>query len=856
MLIANPFGDIMKILRIILLVLLLVVVLVAAGGFMLFNDMTRGPLPAQAGALTSSGLQNEVEILRDEWGIAHIYASSVHDLFYAQGYTHAQDRWWQMEFNRHIGSGTIQELTGKQDDVMGTDMFIRTVGWREAAERDWDALDDETQAVLQAFTDGINAYLDQRPADDLALEYRLLGLTGVNIEIEPWTPVDTLVWSKVMAWNLTGSYDNDLTRAALFETVGADMTVDYAPPFPFDRRPTIVQPDDLPLTGDSLGAESVSAAPSRLMAGNFTQGSSRFFSAPSEDTGIGSNNWVATGGMTESGLPLLANDPHLGIQMPSIWYEIGLHCQPQGEDCPFNVVGFSLPSSPGVVIGHNDRVAWGVTNVGADVQDLYQIAVNPDNPLQYQWDGEWRDMTVREQTISFGDGEPPVTFEVRETHLGPIINDNQIDEETGELLGFNNDDPLALRWTGLEPSTLSRSLVLLNKAQDWTQFREALSYWDIPSQNFVYADVDGNIGYQTPGRIPYRAADHEGIVPVDGSISDYEWRGYVPFDSLPRIYNPEREFIVTANQAVVPPEFYDDLNEALGGDVNSRLSYDWSYGYRGQRINDLMRELAPLNADDYQQIHGDNLNVAALEMMPFIEALTFTDDAQTDARDWLLTWNFRNDMDSPQAALFAIFTARLIENVFSDQLPEDIEAGGHQVWSIYEMLDTPENPWWDDAGTGGSVETRDDILLRSFSEAYQQAVAALGENRDQWRWGSLHTATFVTNPLGLSGIDLIENMVNRGPVETGGGFEIVNATGWSGRVDDYTVRSLPSMRMIVDVSNFDNSQSIHTTGQSGHAFSEHYDNMIELWRSIEYHPMPFSREAVEAAAKNRLVLSP
>jgi penicillin amidase len=408
----------------------------------------------------------------------------------------------------------------------------------------------------------------------------------------------------------------------------------------------------------------------------------------------------------------------------------------------------------------------------------------------------------------------------------------------------------------LEPSTLSRSLLLLDKAQNWTQFREALSYWDIPSQNFVFADLNGNIGYQMPGRIPYRAADHEGIVPVDGSVSDYEWRGYVPFDSLPRIYNPERQFIVTANQAVVPPEFYDTLAESLGGDVNARFSFDWSYGYRGQRINDLMRQLAPLSVDDYRQIHGDNHNIGAVEIMPYIEALTFTDGGLSDARDWLMEWDFVNDMDSPHAALFAVFTARLLENVFDDQLPEAVEAGGHQVWSLFEIMDEPENPWWDDTRTTGNVETRDDMLLRSFREAVERTTSLLGENRDQWRWGSLHTATFVTNPLGLSGIDLIENMVNRGPVETGGGFEIVNATGWSGQDDDYTVSSLPSMRMILDLSNFDNSLSIHTTGQSGHPFSEHYGDMIELWRNIDYHPMPFTRDAVEAASQTRLVLSP
>jgi penicillin amidase len=397
---------------------------------------------------------------------------------------------------------------------------------------------------------------------------------------------------------------------------------------------------------------------------------------------------------------------------------------------------------------------------------------------------------------------------------------------------------------------------MINQAQDWTQFREALTNWDIPSQNFVFADVEGNIGYQMPGKIPYRAADHDGLTPADGSSSAFEWRGYVPFDSLPRIFNPERGYIVTANQAVVPPEFYDDLNSKLGEDVNSRFSYDWSYGYRGQRINDLMQELAPYSVDDFSAIQGDNLNVAAREILPYLGTVELGDPTLTDARDWLFRWDFRNNMDSPQAALFAFFTARLIDNVYSDQLPDDIDASGHQMWSIFELLDEPENPWWDDVRTQDLAETHVDILTRSLQEAYAEAQATLGDNREEWHWGALHTATFVSNPLGLSGIDMIEGIVNRGPVETGGGFEIVNATGWDVSENDFSVISLPSMRMILDVSNFDNSLSVITTGQSGHPFSEHYGDMIELWRNIEYHPMTFARSAVEDATVNRLVLSP
>lgn len=850
----------MKALRRALLIIFLIIVVLIAGGFLLFNDITRGPLPQTEGVINVPGLEGQVEVLRDRYGVPHIYASTRHDLFFAQGFVQAQDRWWQMEFNRHVGRGAIQELTGKNDDLMGTDVFIRTVGWWRVAERDYALLSEEAQTILQAFADGVNAYLNSRTPDDLAMEYTLLRITGVNIPVEPWTPIDTMVWARVMAWNLTDTFDRELVRASLLETVGEAMADSYTPPWPYGERPTIVRSEDLPLSDESLAVSNTGGSRTTdltvaggLIAGEMAQMVRDIFGMGEH---IGSNNWVATGSMTQNGLPLLANDPHLGIGMPSIWYEIGLHCLPLSEECPFDVAGFTFSANPGVVIGHNANIAWGVTNVGADVQDLYRIEVNPENELQYRWNGEWRDMTVREETIRFGDGEPPVTIRVRETHLGPIFNDNQIDPETGEIEGFNNEDPLALRWTGYEQNTIFQSVIELNRASNWTEFRDALRSWDVPSQNFVYADVLGNIGYQTPGRMPIRAAGHDGLMPVDGTTDAYEWRGFIPFDELPRIYNPERDYIVTANQAVVELAYYEQLAERLGEDANYLLSYDWSYGQRGERIDQLMTELAPHSVETYQRIHGDNLDITAAQILDVLRTVEIEDAALSEVRDWLTAWDARAEIDSAQAAFYGFFARRLIDNLFTDQLPEDVRPSSHQLHPARLLMDDPENPWWDDAGTEDITETRDDILRRTLQEAYDEARAELGADRSAWRWGALHTATFVSNPLGLSGIDLIENMVNRGPVETSGGNEIVNATGWSLGSGNFRVGSLPSMRVIYDVSNWDNSVTIHTTGQSGHPFSAHYSDLIEMWRSIEYKPFPFTRSQVERATTQRLVLTP
>ncbi len=867
----------MKILRLLLLLTLFVVVAVGVAVFVIFDDTTRGPLPVTSGeitlapqtvtaagqTITISGLNAPVEILRDAWGVPHIYASNTHDLFMAQGYTHAQDRWWQMEFSRATGDGRLQELTGANESLMSSDVFIRTIGWRRSAERDVaETYDEETLALMQAFADGVNAYILNRSPDDLALEYRLLGVTGVDIQIHPWTVADTIVWNNVMSWDLSGGM-RDRRRAELLDLLGADLVDAYLPAWPFGEKPTILYAEDLPLTEDTLttqAAQAITFIPQSAqgkLAGNVPPDIAFAFGS---GEGIGSNNWVVSGERTTTGMPLLSNDPHLGIRNPSIWYEVGLHCQPVSDECPYDVRGFALTPFPGIVIGYNAQIAWGFTNVAPDVMDLYTITVNPENPLQYQWDGEWRDMTVVEETIRFGDGGDPVTIQVRETHLGPIINDNQISED-GEILGFNNENPLAMHWTGIMPSQTLRAIFAINRARNWEEFRAGAADFAVPSQNLVYADIEGNIGYQMPGLVPIRPASNSGIVPVDGSTSANEWLGYIPFDELPRVLNPARGYIATANQAVVPLEFYDQLAERLGdefgADANYVINTNWDHGYRGQRITEMLLATDQHDIASFSAILGDNKIISAEEIMPSLMSLSLDDGELAQAREWLADWDYQLHMDSPQAAFYMQFWMKLMDNLFDDQLGDYAEAygGSGEMRAVYLLLEQPEHAWWDDISTTDVRETRDDILLRSLQEGYDATVAALGSDRATWRWGTLHTATFISDPLGQSGIGILEDMVNRGPVPASGGASIVNATSW-GSQDDFTVRAVPSMRMIIDLGNLDNSVNIHTTGQSGHPFSPHFADMIDPWRMIAFKPMPLSRAAVEAGSETRLTLQP
>jgi len=856
----------MRILRYILLFLLVVVVVVAVGAGVTYNRWTQGPLPQHNGSLTVAGLNADVEVLRDTYGVPHIYASTTHDLFFAQGYTQAQDRWWQMEFWRHIGAGRIGELTGKTKSVLGSDLFIRSSGWYASAEDDYTALDDEAKVILQAFADGVNAYITTRSAGELAFEYNVLGVTGVKIPIEPWDPIDTLVWTKVMSWDLGGNMSEEQDFSELLSAVGEDMLADYAPDFPYDSKPTIIQTDDLPPAGMPFDAafEGQEAGTPVITewAGNF-QNTGLVFG---KGDGIGSNNWVVAGSRTVSGKPLLANDPHLGIQMPSIWYEIGLHCQPVTAECPFDVRGLAFASVPGVVIGHNANIAWGVTNIGWDTQDLYIIKPAPDNPLQYEWNGEWRDMTVRSEEIRFGDGEDPITLDIRVTHLGPIINDYQMNDD-GTIGGYN-DKPLALHWTSYEPSTLVMAILGLNTARNWEDFREAASDWDTAAQNMVYADIEGNIGYQTPGRVPIRAAGHTGLLPIDGSTDQYEWKGYVPFENLPSVYNPARGYIATANQALVPEEYYAQLAETLGdtygADSHYTFGYYWAFGYRGQRIVEMLEASDKHDFESFRTIQGDNKLIFAEEITPALQAMTFDDASLNEIRDWMLAWDYQLHMDSPQAALFMAFWQRFGHAIYDDQAGFEVSGGGINMWATVNLLKDPQNVWWDDMGTEDVTETPQMVAEQSLRAAYDELMKAQGSDRTKWAWGKMHTATFESNPLGFSGIGPVENIVNRGPVMTSGGTDTVNSTSWNGGYlddktgwqADYTVRAVPSMRMIVDMSDLSKSMIVHTTGQSGHPFSKNYGDMIEAWRLLDYHPMLWTREQVDANLASTLILTP
>jgi penicillin amidase len=815
--------------------------------------------------VTVSGVDHTVDIYRDSMGIPHIYAATLRDLFYAQGYVHAQDRFWQMDFWRHIGSARLSEMFGGSQ--VETDAFLRTLGWRQIAETEWENLSPEPKTILNAYTDGVNAYLADHSGTDLSLEYGILKLINPGYSVEPWTPIHSLTWAKAMAWDLRGNMGAEIERSILLKTLTMEQVDELFPPYPSDH-PVIVP---------EIGDFSASTLPNKLSAiGNNSYLDSGILEKVEANivnldrllgpsgAGIGSNSWAVSGALTASGKPLLANDPHLGIQMPSIWYQVGLHCKPVSDACPYQVGGFSFAGVPGVVIGHNDKIAWALTNVGPDVMDLYIEKVNPDNPNQYEVNGQWVDMILLEEVIQVAGGEP-VTVTVRSTRHGPVVSDTyeplmqtiqtvEPDETPippyTERTGIPLPDPyvVSLRWTALEPGSVFEAIWGFNQAKDWLEFRAAAEHFQVPAQNLLFADTQGNIAYQMPGRIPVRQ-NGDGRLPVPGWTDEFEWTGYIPFDELPFQVNPPGGYIVTANNQV-PPSDYPYL-----------VTSDWDYGFRAQRILDMIQNSsAPIDIMYLQTMQGDNQNLNAETILPLLAESNFvlTSPNEEEAFRMIQNWDARDEMDSQAAAIFERYWWTLLMRTFSDDLPEEYWPAGGSRWFevMRQLVNEPNSPWWDDKTTEGVIEARDEILQIAFKETISQMEKEYGTATNRWpEWGELHTSTFKNATLGESGIAPIEALFNRGPFATGGGESIVNATGWTVG-ESFVVDWLPSMRMIVDLSDLDNSLTVHTTGQSGHAYHEHYIDMADLWRNIQYYSMWWDEASIIEDSQGHFQLLP
>ncbi|MHB1064199.1 MAG: penicillin acylase family protein [Georgenia sp.] len=884
---------------------LLAVALVVTAGLVV--ALVRRPLPDYEGEQTLEILDGEVEIVRDAQGVPRIYATTDEDLMRGQGYVHAQDRFFEMDYRRHVTAGRLSKLVGANEAALAADQVVRTLGWRRAAEQEWDLLEPETRTLYEAYADGVNAYLEGREASRLGIEYTVLGMTTTLDSIEPWTPIDSLAWGKAMAWDLAGNYDAELGRAAALRPLAGDVArvEQLYPDYPYDTAAPIVAPPQevpSPIDGPAPGAAPPTAGAALPTAGAALPTGAAPDTAPSgaeapdpaerevlrargaaaaavsavptllgTGDGIGSNSFVVAGEHTSTGGPLLANDPHLSLGVPSVWHQSGLHCVETGPECTFDVSGFGFAGAPGIVIGQNADLAWGLTNLGADVMDLTLERVYDD--ATYLRGGERVPLVQRRETIAV-DGEDPVVITVASTVHGPIISTVLPDSAAAGSTPVPDGSPsagfsgyaVALQWTALTPGRVADAVFALDRAATAQDVAAAAALFEAPAQNIVFATTDGDIGYQATGRIPVRAAVPGAPVPADGSWprpgwdERYDWQGFVDPAQMPAVLNPADGFVVAANQAA---------NPAGEGPF---ITSDWDAGYRAARLRALVQ----------QQIGtGEKFDVAAMNdlmlddaspfgraVVPALLQVDVDDDFVAQAVDLLRTWSaegFPTAVDSPGAAYFNAVWATMLDLTFADDLPagEAPDGGGRWLQVVTTLLEDPQNPWWDDRTTINVVEGRDEIIRQSLVSARQQLTNVLGKDPQDWEWGRLHQVRLEHPVLGGPTVPApVRRLVNPDPVEAPGGGSVVDALAYDAAAEDargrpdYTVTAGPSMRMVVDLADRDASTWVVGTGVSGHPASGYYSDQLAAWAVGETYPWPADRAAVTAAAQVTLVLRP
>ena len=855
----------MTVLRRVLLGVLVVILVVTVGVGIFATSMVRAPWPATGGEVELPSLTAPVTVLRDERGVPHIYADSTADLMRAQGFTAASDRFFEMDLRRHVTAGRLAELVGEAG--LETDKVIRTLGWRRVAEAELPTLAVTTRRMLDAYAEGVNDYLAAHPDPrSIALEYTILGIRNSGYRPERWSALDSLAWLKAMAWDLRSDYSDELTRARLAGTIRKSQLELLYPPYPYDtNKPILSRADWVGAVTRPVSESGPVPVATADYAAAMERTSRALDAIPAllgEGEGIGSNSWVVSGAKSSTGQPLLANDPHLGVSIPGIWTQVGLHCRSLSAECPFDTSGFAFAGMPGVVIGHNQSIAWGFTNLAPDVSDFYLEKINGD---LVEVDGRQVPLELRSETIKVAGGDD-VTITVRATKHGPIVSDviesvaaaGRATLVDGERATRQYD--VALAWTGLLPGKTADSIYQLNVAQNFEDFRAAARNFAVPSQNLLYADTAGHIGYQAPGLVPVRTSavsgSPPGYWPAPGWDSTYDWRGFVPFEAMPFAFDPAEGFIVAANQAVTSVR-------------RPFLTSEWDYGFRSQRIRDEIERLGTMTPQAMVDLQMDSRNGFAPTLVKELMAIDLSaDDFTRSAQDLLEDWDYTQPADKSRASASAAYFNAVWRNILRytfEELPEDLSPEGGSRWmvAVTGLLRDPTNDWWDDRNTRGVVEGAPEILRKAMVEARLDLTEQLGKDPATWRWGRLHSLTFEHQVLGGDTVPAyVRQVFNRGPIPLPGGSSIVNANGWDASYGDpetaqaYRVDWGPSMRMVIDLGSLDASRWVNQTGQSGHPYNDHYTDQMDAWELGGTFPWPHSVEAVKAAAAAQQTLVP
>ena len=832
---------------------LLALVALAAGVCVAGYAVLRRSLPLVDGAVSVPGISSPVDIVRDADAIPHIYASTKLDALFGLGYAHAQDRLWQMEFQRRIGHGRLSEIFGAA--TIPQDRFLRTVGFGRAARAGWERMPAWAKQEVNAYVAGVNAFIGTHHGTQLPPEFTLL-----RFEPEPWDGADVNVWVKMLAWDLSKNYTFELLRADIARTVGAEGIDELMPPYA-DGGLNILSSRDLtwlkrkadpsqaPAAPAIARAPTTADAPARsgsfaAMVASLSQGNPSvrdlLLGGPTSDA-LGSNNWVVDGTLSATGLPLLANDPHLGAQVPSLWYLAHVKA---GD---FESVGATVPGAPAIAIGRNRFIAWGETNLAADVEDLFRERIDPSGRFA-EFRGQPEALTMIPETIRVK-GRAPLTMSVRISRHGPLISDaiNANNAELRRSLKPAPLEPLAFRWTALDADdTTLPSFLQLMEARNWSDYTAALRSFVVPPQNFIYGDVYGHIGYYATGRLPVRAHG-DGSVPSEGWSGENEWTGSVPFDELPHTFDPPEHFIVTANNRPAPPTY----PRVLGG--------EWTDPYRAQRIVDLLTQKLKLTPDDFAAIQADTLSLHAKSLLPLLLVrVKAQSTADEQALALLRTWDYDARGDSVAPAIFQAWLFELTPALAGNDLGPLIVADyieqdrlSYVARFLARALARPDGRWCDDRRTP-QHDTCGDAVSKALHTGVATLTRQFGGDMTRWRWDDVHHAVFPH--LGLDSVPVLRLFLSRS-MPHGGDWSTVNV-GTVAAKRPFEEHSIPSYRQIIDLSPANDSRFIDAVGESGHPLSPHYDDFLRDWQRVKHRRMRMERADVERDALGRLHLTP
>jgi penicillin G amidase len=805
----------------------LVIILVV---FYLSYHMLKKSLPEYSGIQEVMGLKSKVEIYRNDFAIPMIKAENDEDAAYALGYVHAQERLFQMDIERRAGEGRLSEIFGSK--TIPIDKMFRTVGLYRQVRNNYDKLNPLSKKILEAYAKGVNEYIKEKKGS-YSTEFDVLGYDPY-----PWKPEHSLVIAKLMAWELNISWWTDFTFSQLVQKLGEEKAKELLPDFP-ENSPTII-PAILKTAG--------------LIPSDFMQVDQQFRNFTGfVGTHIGSNNWIVNGNKSVSGKPIIANDPHLAFTAPCRWFFVII------RSSDWNAEGFTIPGLPAIVIGKNQNIAWALTNVMADDADFYTESIDSSGK-NYLLNGTLKPLTIVTDTIRVKDSLSAV-FDIKSTHRGPLITDIHPFKILYPNTGVKTAQ-LSMRWTGQEFSDEMFASISINKSKNWDDFKEALRYFTVPGQNYVYGDVNGNIGYICAARLPIRPFNSPTLI-YDGTTDKNDWKGFVPYDEMPKLFNPPENYIASANNKTVK-------------DFKYLISNIWEPSSRIERITELLQSKPLQSVEDYKNYQLDFVSPYAKNITKYIlsafDSVKVTDHNLKISLELLRNWDFNMDPKSQVPTIYTRFLQYLIKNTFEDELGEDllkeyVFVANVPYRIISKMLEENKSPFFDDIRTP-QIEKRDDIIRKSLVDALTELESSYGSDIAKWQWGEIHQVTFKHMFNGISG--LLDKVINIGPFNIGGDGTTIFNTEYSfpelfekthdgklpNRSAPYSNILGPSMRYIFDFGNPDYLEFILPTGESEHIVSPHYKDMSKMWLEGKYIKLPLREDEFIKTSKQKLELVP